>query len=130
MGGRKGGTVGEPVYSEPRFKVIADAMNRVPIASAALGPVAGFPAGRIVASHFSVMTEETSQILIAGPAVVERALGVKLSKEQLGGSAIHTRSGIIDNVARDEEHAFSQIKQFLSYLPSHVCQRAPRMALH
>ena len=51
-GGKKGGTVGEPVYTEPRFKIIADAMGVVPIASAALGAVAGFPAGRLVASHF------------------------------------------------------------------------------
>ncbi len=41
-GGKKGGTVGEPVYTEPRFKIIADAMGVVPVASAALGAVAGF----------------------------------------------------------------------------------------
>ena len=54
--GKTRGTVGEPVYSQPRFKIIADAMNQVPIASGAMGAVAGFPAGRLVASHFSVMT--------------------------------------------------------------------------
>jgi len=30
---RKGGTLGEPVYSEPRFKIIADAMAQVPMVS-------------------------------------------------------------------------------------------------
>ncbi|MCZ6853465.1 MAG: propionyl-CoA carboxylase, partial [Gammaproteobacteria bacterium] len=64
--GRKGGTVGEPVYSQPRFKIIADAMTEVPIASGAMGAVAGFPAGRLVASHFAVMTRYTSQVLIGG----------------------------------------------------------------
>ena len=51
--------------------------DRCPIASAALGAVAGFPAGRLVASHFAVMTRHTAQVLIGGPALVERALGVK-----------------------------------------------------
>ncbi len=125
--GRKGGTVGEPVYTEPRFKIIADAMGQVPIASAAVGAVAGFPAGRLVASHFSVMTRYTSQILIGGPALVERALGVKMSKEELGGVEVHSRSGIVDNVAEDEHDAFRQIRQFLSYLPSNVWQSAPRV---
>ncbi len=125
--GRKGGTVGEPVYTEPRFKIIADAMGQVPIASAALGAVAGFPAGRLVASHFSVMTRHTSQILIGGPALVERALGVKMTKEELGGVDVHSRSGIVDNVAEDEHDAFRQIRQFLSYLPGNVWQSAPRL---
>ena len=125
-GGRPGGTVGEPVFSEPRFKIIADAMGEIPIASAALGAVAGFPAGRLVASHFSVMTRDLSQVLIGGPALVERALGARLSKEELGGSAVHTRSGVVDNLAEDEEDAFRQIRRFLSYLPQNVWHAAPR----
>ncbi len=116
--GKKGGTVGEPVFTEPRFKIIADAMGQVPIASAALGAVAGFPAGRIVASHFSVMTRHTAQILIGGPALVERALGVRMSKEELGGAQVHATSGIVDNIAEDEYDAFAQIRRFLSYLPT------------
>jgi acetyl-CoA carboxylase carboxyltransferase component len=125
-GGKKGGTVGEPVYTEPRFKIIADAMGVVPVASAALGAVAGFPAGRLVASHFSVMTEHTAQVLIGGPALVERALGVKMTKEELGGASVHLRSGIVDNLAADEHDALAQIRRYLSYLPSSIWQRTPR----
>ena len=125
-GGKKGGTVGDPVYTEPRFKIIADAMGVVPVASAALGAVAGFPAGRLVASHFSVMTEHTAQVLIGGPALVERALGVKMTKEELGGASVHLRSGIVDNLATDEHDALAQIRRFLSYLPTSIWQRTPR----
>ena len=127
-GAKKGGTVGEPVFTEPRFKIIADAMGAVPVASAALGAVAGFPAGRLVASHFSVMTEHTAQVLIGGPALVTRALGVKMTKEELGGAAVHLRSGIVDNLAADEHDSLAQIRRFLSYLPSNVWQRTPRYA--
>ena len=125
-GGKKGGTVGEPVFTEPRFKIIADALGVVPVVSAAMGAVAGFPAGRLVASHFSVMTEHTAQVLIGGPALVERALGVKMTKDELGGAAVHLRSGIVDNLAADEHDALAQIRRYLSYLPSSVYQRTPR----
>ena len=123
---KKGGTVGEPVFTEPRFKIIADAMSVVPVASGAMGAVAGFPAGRLVASHFSVMTKHTAQVLIGGPALVERALGVSMTKDELGGAQIHATSGIIDNLAEDEHDAIDQIRQFLSYLPSSVWERTPR----
>ncbi len=126
-GGRPGGTVGEPVYAAPRFRIIADAMNQIPIASAALGAVAGFPAGRLVASHFAVMTRHTAQVLIGGPALVERALGRKLSKDELGGAEVHASSGVVDRIAEDEEDAFEQIRRFLSYMPRNAWELAPRL---
>jgi methylmalonyl-CoA decarboxylase subunit alpha len=125
---KKPRTVGEPVYSAPRFAIIADAMSKIPIASAALGPVAGFPAGRLVASHFSVMARGTSQIMIGGPALVKRALGRDLSKEELGGVAVHAKSGVVDNIAEDEYDALVQMRQFLSYLPQNVWETAPRIS--
>ncbi len=127
---KKGGTVGEPVFTEPRFKIIADAMSEVPVVSGAMGAVAGFPAGRLVASHFSVMTKHTAQVLIGGPALVERALGVSLTKDELGGAQVHASSGVIDNLAEDEHDAFGQIKKFLSFLPSSVHERTPRYECH
>ena len=127
---KKGGTVGEPVFTEPRFKIIADAMSEVPVVSGAMGAVAGFPAGRLVASHFSVMTKHTAQVLIGGPALVERALGVSLTKDELGGAQVHASSGVIDNLAEDEHDAFAQIKKFLSFLPSSVHERTPRYDCH
>lgn len=126
-GGRRGGTVGEPVFATPRFRIIADAMGAVPVVSMAAGAVAGFPAGRLVAAHFSVMTRHTAQIMIGGPALVERALGVRLTKDELGGSAVHAKTGIVDNIAEDEHDMFDQVRRFLSYLPGSVHQRTPRI---
>jgi len=118
---------GSPVYERHRFKSIADVMGIVPVASAALGPVAGFPAARLVASHFSVMVEGIAQVLIGGPQIVKRALGEDLTKEELGGTEVHLKSGVVDNAAKSEEDAFDQIKQFLSYLPTNVWERAPHI---
>ncbi|MCP4626548.1 MAG: hypothetical protein GY850_24040 [bacterium] len=106
---------------------LVDILGIVPVASAALGSVAGLGAARVVASHFSVMVKETSQAFAAGPPVVVRATGEDLTKEELGGYKIHTRgSGVVDNEADSEEDAFHQIRQFLSYLPSSVYQVPPR----
>jgi len=116
---------GEPVFAPPRFRSIMQALASAPVASAALGAVAGFPAARLVASHFSVMTRHTSQVMVGGPALVERALGERVSKEELGGAKLHLRSGVVDNVAEDEDGALAQIRRFLSYLPTNVWELPP-----
>ena len=117
---------GDPVFSRSRFKAIADTLKEIPVVSAALGPVAGLPAARFVASHFRVMTKKTAQLLVAGPAVVERAFGKKMTKEELGGSHIHQLNGVTDNVADSEDEAFIQIKQFLSYMPQSIYELTER----
>lgn len=116
---------GGPVYETSRFLSIARVMQIVPVVSAAVGAVAGFPAARLAASHFSVMTRDTAQVLIGGPALVERALGEKFTKQELGGAKIHTRSGVVDNVASDEFDAIEQMKRFLSYLPTNILSLPP-----
>ena len=126
VGGGGSKTVGTAVGTVHRFRVIAEAMASVPVAAAALGPVAGLPAARLVASHFSVMSRRTAQILIAGPAVVQRAIGERKSKEELGGASVHTRNGVVDNLAEDEIDALNQIRRFLSYLPGSIWELAER----
>ena len=72
------------------------------------------------------MSRDTAQVLIGGPALVERALRERVSKEELGGAAIHARSGVVDCVAQGEVEALAAIRRFLSYLPSNVYEPAPR----
>ncbi len=88
-------------------------LSTVPVVGAALGSVAGLGAARVVFSHFSVMPKKTAQLFVAGPPVVEPALGRKVDKEELGGSHIHTRGfGAVDNEAASEDEAFKQIRSF------------------
>jgi acetyl-CoA carboxylase carboxyltransferase component len=114
--------LGEPVFSPPRFAAIARILEIAPVVSAAVGAVAGLPAARLAASHFSIMTRHTSQVLIGGPALVERALGEKKTKEELGGAQVHERSGVVDNIAENESEVFTLIRRFLSYLPPNVLE--------
>lgn len=103
-----------------------DLLGRVPVASAVMGTTAGGPAGRAILSHFSVMVEGRSQVFASGPPLVERALGLKISKEELGGSRVAAAvAGTIDNVAKDEGDCLAQIKRFLSYMPQNVWQLPP-----
>ena len=102
-------------------------LDSVPVVSAALGSVAGLPAVYVPMAHFSVMVEGISQIFPGGPPVVKAALGIEITKEELGGDHIHTRiSGVVDNLAATEEEAFGMIRAFLSYLPSNAWEMAPR----
>lgn len=99
----------------------------VPVASAVLGSVAGWPAVSACLSHFTVMVRNTAHLFPGGPPVVKAALGLDISKEELGGADLHTRiSGVINNVADTEAEALEQIRRFLSYLPPSVDELPPR----
>ena len=65
--------------------------------------------------------------MVGGPALVKRALGKEISKEKLGGSEIHSKSGVVDKVAASEKDAFDSIRAFLSYLPQNIWEKAPRL---
>lgn len=103
-------------------------LSRVPVVSAVMGSVAGLPAINACLAHFNVMVKDTSQLFPGGPPVVKASLGYDITKEELGGDHIHTRvSGVIDNLADTEQHAFEQIRQFLGYLPDSVWEAPPRI---
>lgn len=104
------------------------ARSEVPMVGAALGPVAGYAAARLVASHFSIMLREGAQVLTGGPVLVKRATGEDLSKEELGGAQVHGSSSVVDNLAEDEADVWRQTRAFLSYLPSNVWEPAPVQA--
>ena len=109
----------------PGMDVAVENLSVVPVVAAALGPVAGLGAARVVASHFSVIVRDTAQLFVAGPPVVAAAMGETPDKEELGGSRAQTRAGAVDNEAADEDDALDQIKRFLSYLPSNVWELPP-----
>ncbi len=116
------------VPANPAWDWVIANLAEVPVVALGLGSVAGLGAARLVTSHYSVMVEGLSQMFIAGPPVVAR-IGQNLSKEELGGAAIHAKAGAIDDVVASEEEAFARARRFLSYLPSSVHELPPRGAL-
>jgi len=103
----------------PGWNEIVHGLTQVPFVSLALGPCAGMGAGRVAASHFSVMVKELSQVFVAGPPVAI-ALGEDVTKEELGGWKIQGQNGTVDNVVDTEADAFIAARRFLSYLPPSV----------
>lgn len=114
------------VPAVPGWDDIIKNQETVPVVALALGPTAGMGAARTVASHYSIMVRELSQLFAAGPAVAA-AIGDTLTKEELGGSEIHTRNGVVDEEVGSEAEAFATARKFLSYLPSNINQRAERV---
>ncbi len=108
------------------FERSVELLGEVPVVCAVLGTAAGGPAGRAILSHWSVMVKDTSQVFAAGPPVVERSLGQKVTKEDLGGPALAVDlAGTIDNTAPDERECFGMIRRFLGYLPQNVWELPP-----
>ena len=110
----------------PGFDLVVKNLSMVPVVAAALGPVAGLGAARVVCSHFSVIVKGTAQLFVAGPPVVAMAgMGETPDKEALGGARLQARAGAVDNVAADEDDALAQLKRFLTYLPPNVWDAPP-----
>lgn len=103
----------------PGWEVVVANMGQIPVVSLALGPCAGLGAGRVAASHYSVMVKGLSQVFVAGPPVA-RAIGEDIDKEGLGGWEIQARNGVVDEAVESEAEAMAYARCFLSYLPGSV----------
>ncbi len=108
------------------WETVVEHLAVAPSVALALGSVAGIGAARVVTSHYSVIVEETAQMMIAGPALVEQAGQREVSKEALGHARVHTANGAIDDAVKTEEEAFAATRRFLSYLPRNVDELPPR----
>ena len=109
----------------PGWDYVVDNLSTVPVVAAGLGPVAGLGAARLCAAHLSVLVDGIAQLFVAGPPVVRSGAGEDVTKEQLGGAAVHGRNAAVDLVAASEHEAFGMIRRFLSYLPQSAYQRPP-----
>ena len=114
------------VPANPGWDWVVSNMATIPVVSLGLGPVAGLGAARLVSSHYSIIVKKMSQVFVAGPPVVNR-LGETVTKESLGGSEIHGKNGVIDDVADNEADALARAKKFLSYLPSSTYELAQQI---
>ena len=99
---------------ESTFPTLARLSGRVPT-------VCGVP-GRAFAGHailaglcdFVVATQDAA-IGMAGPPLVEAALGERLTPEEIGAAGIHAASGAAEAVAQDEDQLTDLISAYLSY---------------
>ncbi len=116
------------IPTNPVTPGVENLLCQVPVVAAVLGSVAGLPAVDACLAHFNVMVKGISQLFPGGPPVVKAALGIDITKEDLGDERSQVfGSGVVDNLAETEDEAFEMIKRFLGYLPANVWQMAPRV---
>ncbi len=70
-------------------------------------------------SDESVIVRNQGTIFLAGPPLVKAATGEVISAEELGGAETHGRkSGVVDHVAENDEHALTIVRDIVSTLNS------------
>ncbi|QIK77904.1 methylcrotonoyl-CoA carboxylase [Sphingomonas piscis] len=86
-------------------------------------------------SDESVIVRNQGTIFLAGPPLVKAATGEEISAEDLGGGDLHARkSGVVDHLAENDEHALTIVRDIVSHLgaakPAAIEGREPRPPLH
>jgi acetyl-CoA carboxylase carboxyltransferase component len=100
--------------------------GHVPTVAAVLGPSAGHGALVAPVCDFRIMSRQGA-IFTAGPPVVKESTGEDISKEDLGGPDVALPSGVIHNVAEDDEAVLDDIRRYLSYFPPSAWSYPPSL---
>ncbi|MGA0606507.1 carboxyl transferase domain-containing protein [Phenylobacterium sp. VNQ135] len=68
-------------------------------------------------SDETVIVRNQGTIFLGGPPLVKAATGEVITAEELGGADTHgRRSGVVDHVAQDDEHALSIVRNIVANL--------------
>ena len=79
-------------------------------------------------SDESVIVRSQGTVFLAGPPLVKAATGEEISAEDLGGGDLHARrSGVVDHLAENDEHALSIVRDIVATLAP---DRAPDVNMH
>ena len=90
-----------------------------------MGASAGHGALTAPLMDFVVMVEGAS-VFSAGPPLVKEATGEEVTKDELGGTAVHTTvSGVAHNAAPDDGAALDLVRRYLGYFPSNAWKYPP-----
>ncbi len=89
----------------------------VPQIAAIMGPCVAGGAYLPIMSDEAIIVEGTGSLFLAGPALVEAAIGEKADIEELGGARMHASiSGVVDHRVRNDEEAIALIRSLVSKL--------------
>jgi methylmalonyl-CoA decarboxylase subunit alpha len=107
------------------LQTLAHISGLVPTVAVVMGASAGHGALTAPLMDFVVMVEGAS-LFSAGPPLVREATGEDVSKDELGGTAVHTTvSGVAHNAAPDDVAALDLARRYLAYFPSNAWQYPP-----
>ncbi len=106
------------------FRSSVKLSRRVPQISVIDGVSAGGGAYSPALTDFVVMTD-VARLFLTGPKVLEKAVGEKVSMEQLGGPEVHRANGVCQLTVRDENEAIDRVQHLLGLLPGRFGRPAP-----
>ncbi|QIZ07760.1 methylmalonyl-CoA carboxyltransferase [Priestia megaterium] len=90
----------------------------IPQISVIMGPCAGGAVYSPAITDFVFMVENTSQMFITGPKVIETVTGEKISAENLGGAKVHSSiSGCAHFTDDSEQGVLEEVRRLISFLP-------------
>jgi 3-methylcrotonyl-CoA carboxylase beta subunit len=91
--------------------------RRIPQIACVMGSCTAGGAYVPAMSDETVIVRNQGTIFLAGPPLVKAATGEEISAEDLGGGDLHARkSGVVDHVAENDEHALTIIRDIVSHL--------------
>lgn len=97
----------------------------IPKISAIMGECFGEPSWNAAVNDFTVMVKGTA-MGAAGPKMLEKAIGQKITPQELAGWELQSRgTGQADAIAEDDEDCLEIIKDFVSYIPSSCNEEPP-----
>ncbi|HSO94653.1 MAG TPA: carboxyl transferase domain-containing protein [Acidimicrobiia bacterium] len=100
----------------------------VPMVCVVLGSSAGHGALTAPLMDLVVMVEGAA-LFSAGPPLVRTSVGEEVTKDALGGTAVHTTvSGVAHNAAPTDADALDLVRRYLSYFPSNAWTHPPAVA--
>jgi propionyl-CoA carboxylase beta chain len=98
----------------------------IPQISAIMGPCAGGAVYSPALTDFIFMVKESSYMFITGPDVVKSVTQEEVTKNELGGSEIHTsRSGVAHFSADNDIDCILKIRELISFLPNNNMEEPP-----
>lgn len=111
------------------FRRNTRASGVIPQISIICGPAAGGAVYSPALTDFVIMVDETSQMFVTGPDVIQAVTGEDIGMNELGGARTHnTTSGVSHYLATDESDAFNYARILLSYLPDNWEAPLPQYA--
>jgi 3-methylcrotonyl-CoA carboxylase beta subunit len=91
---------------------------RIPQIAAVMGSCTAGGAYVPAMSDETVIVRGQGTIFLGGPPLVQAAIGEVVSAEELGGGELHARrSGVVDHLADDDEHALDLVRGIVATLP-------------
>ncbi len=90
----------------------------IPQISAVMGSCTAGGAYVPAMSDETVIVRGQGTIFLGGPPLVKAATGEEVSAEDLGGGDVHARrSGVVDHLADDDQHALEIVRSIIATLP-------------